>query len=30
VWFVASAGEHGATIAEVTAGGIPFELIQFG
>jgi len=27
---VASAGEHGATIAEVTAGGIPFELIQFG
>jgi catechol 2,3-dioxygenase-like lactoylglutathione lyase family enzyme len=27
---VESAGEHGATIAEVTAGGISFELIQFG
>jgi hypothetical protein len=28
--FVTSAGEHGATIAEVTAGGVAFELIQFG
>jgi catechol 2,3-dioxygenase-like lactoylglutathione lyase family enzyme len=27
---VTSAGEHGATIAEVIAGGVPFELIQFG
>jgi hypothetical protein len=27
---VTSAGEHGATIAEVVAGGVPFELIQFG
>jgi|tagenome__1003787_1003787.scaffolds.fasta_scaffold20458148_2 hypothetical protein len=27
---VTSAGERGATIAEVVAGGIPFELIQFG
>ena len=27
---VASAGERGATIAEVVAGGVPFELIQFG
>jgi hypothetical protein len=27
---VSSAGEHGATIAEVTAGGVAFELIQFG
>lgn len=27
---VTSAGERGATIAEVTAGGVPFELIQFG
>ena len=27
---VTSAGEHGATIAEVTAGGVAFELIQFG
>ena len=25
-----SAGENGATVAEVTAGGIAFELIQFG
>ena len=27
---VTSAGERGATIAEVGAGGVPFELIQFG
>jgi|SRR5215207_535298 len=27
---VTSAGEHGATIAEVVAGGVAFELIQFG
>jgi hypothetical protein len=27
---VTSAGERGATIAEVVAGGVPFELIQFG
>jgi catechol 2,3-dioxygenase-like lactoylglutathione lyase family enzyme len=27
---VTSAGEYGATIAEVMAGGVPFELIQFG
>jgi hypothetical protein len=27
---VTSAGERGATIVEVSAGGIPFELIQFG
>ncbi len=27
---VTGAGELGATIAEVTAGGVPFELIQFG
>jgi hypothetical protein len=27
---VTSAGEHGATIAEVVAGGVSFELIQFG
>jgi catechol 2,3-dioxygenase-like lactoylglutathione lyase family enzyme len=27
---VTSAGEHGATLAEVDVGGIPFELIQFG
>jgi len=27
---VTSAGEHGATIAEVSAGGVAFELIQFG
>jgi len=27
---VTSAGEHGATIVEVVAGGVPFELIQFG
>ena len=27
---VTSAGDRGATIAEVTAGGVPFELIQFG
>jgi hypothetical protein len=27
---VTSAGEHGATIAEVAAGGVAFELIQFG
>lgn len=27
---VTSAGAHGATIAEVVAGGVPFELIQFG
>ena len=27
---VTSAGEHGATIAEVAAGGVPFELIEFG
>jgi catechol 2,3-dioxygenase-like lactoylglutathione lyase family enzyme len=27
---VTSAGERGATIAEVIAGGVPFELIQFG
>jgi hypothetical protein len=26
---VTSAGERGATIAEVVAGGVPFELIQF-
>lgn len=27
---VTSAGERGATIAEVVAGGVAFELIQFG
>ncbi|HEU5308556.1 MAG TPA: VOC family protein [Acidimicrobiia bacterium] len=27
---VTSAGERGATIAEVSAGGVAFELIQFG
>jgi catechol 2,3-dioxygenase-like lactoylglutathione lyase family enzyme len=27
---VTSAGERGATIVEVVAGGVPFELIQFG
>jgi catechol 2,3-dioxygenase-like lactoylglutathione lyase family enzyme len=27
---VTSAGAHGATIAEVVAGGVSFELIQFG
>jgi catechol 2,3-dioxygenase-like lactoylglutathione lyase family enzyme len=27
---VTSAGERGATIVEVQAGGVPFELIQFG
>jgi catechol 2,3-dioxygenase-like lactoylglutathione lyase family enzyme len=27
---VTSAGEHGATLAEVVAGGVAFELIQFG
>jgi len=27
---VTSAGQHGATIVEVVAGGVPFELIQFG
>jgi len=27
---VTSAGERGATIAEVVAGGVSFELIQFG
>jgi hypothetical protein len=27
---VTSAGERGATIVEVAAGGVPFELIQFG
>ena len=27
---VTSAGERGATIAEVVVGGVPFELIQFG
>jgi catechol 2,3-dioxygenase-like lactoylglutathione lyase family enzyme len=27
---VTSAGEHGASIVEVVAGGVPFELIQFG
>jgi catechol 2,3-dioxygenase-like lactoylglutathione lyase family enzyme len=27
---VTSAGKRGATIAEVVAGGVPFELIQFG
>lgn len=27
---VTSAGERGATIVEVRAGGVPFELIQFG
>jgi catechol 2,3-dioxygenase-like lactoylglutathione lyase family enzyme len=27
---VTGAGQHGATIAEVVAGGVSFELIQFG
>jgi catechol 2,3-dioxygenase-like lactoylglutathione lyase family enzyme len=27
---VTSAGEHGATLAEIVAGGVAFELIQFG